>query len=97
VKSIAKLKIVALILRDKSRDLFDFGAILKYNVLTESEIIEVFSRIENKIKSIYDIINFIKSKKEPKDNESVYLDETHRVDLTFEEIKKEVINRLSKE
>jgi len=95
VKSVAKLKIVALIMRDKSRDLFDFGAILKYNILTQNEIIRLFSKVESKIKSTYDIINFIKSKKEPIDDESVYLDETHRIDLTFEEIKKEVIDKLS--
>jgi len=96
VKSIAKLKLVALIMRDKSRDLFDFGAILEHKVLSTSEIIDLFSKIENKIKSTYDIINFIKSKKESKADESVYLSETHRVDLSFEEIKKEVIDKLSK-
>lgn len=81
-------------MRDKSRDLFDFGAILEHDVLTQNEIIELFSKVEIKIKSTYDIIDFIKSKKEPTDDESVYLDETHRIDLTFEEIKKEVIDKL---
>ena len=97
LKSVAKLKLVALIMREKSRDLFDFGAILKYDVLSENEIIELFSKVESKIKSVYDIISFIKSKKEPMDDETVYLDETHRVDLSFEDIKKEVIDKLSKE
>jgi len=32
LKSIAKLKIVALLMRDKSRDLFDFRAILENNI-----------------------------------------------------------------
>ena len=96
VKSIAKLKLVALIKRDKSRDLFDFGAILKYDVLSIDEIIELFSKVENSIQSTYDIINFIKSKKEPMDDEAVYLDETYRIDLTYEEIKKEVIDKLPK-
>jgi len=96
LKSIAKLKLVALIMRDKSRDLFDFGAILKHDVLTENEILDSFSKIESKIKSTYDIIKFIKSKKESMDDESVYLDEIHKVDLSFEEIKKEVIDKLSK-
>ena len=97
LKSIAKLKLVALIMRDKSRDIFDFGAILEYNVLSLDEIIELFSKVESKIKSVYDIINFIKLKQEPMDDEAVYLDETHRIDLTFEEIKKEVISKLSQE
>jgi len=96
LKSVAKLKLVALIMREKSRDLFDFGAILENDVLNENETIELFSKIESKIKSTYDIINFIKSKKESMDDEAVYLDETHRVDLTFEEIKKDVINKLNK-
>lgn len=39
VKSVAKLKIVALIMRDKSRDVFDFGAILEHKVLSKDEII----------------------------------------------------------
>ena len=96
LKSIAKLKLVALIMRDKSRDLFDFGAILEHKALSINEIVELFSKLESKTKSTYDIINFIKSKKEPMDDESVYLDETHRVDLSFEDIKKEVIAKLSK-
>ncbi len=94
LKSIAKLKLVALIMRDKSRDLFDFSAILKYDVLNEKEMIELFSKVESKIKSTYDIIDFINSKQEPIDDEAVYLDEIHRVDLTFDEIKKEVIDKL---
>jgi predicted nucleotidyltransferase component of viral defense system len=94
VKSVAKLKIVALIMRDKSRDLFDFGAILEHAVLSKDEIVNLFSKVDNKIGSIGDIINFIKSKKEPKDDEAVYLSETDRIDLSFEEIKEQVIGNL---
>lgn len=96
LKSVTKLKLVALIMRDKSRDLYDFGAILEYNVLSKNEIIELFSKLNSNITSIYDIVNFIKLKKEPLDDEAVYLDETQRVDLTFEEIKNDVIDKLSK-
>jgi len=96
LKSIAKLKLVALIMRDKSRDLFDFSSILENNVLNLDEVIELFNKVDNKINSRNDIINFIKSKQEPKDDEAVYFDETHRVDLTYEEIKKGVISKLSK-
>jgi predicted nucleotidyltransferase component of viral defense system len=94
VKSVAKLKIVALIMRDKSRDLFDFGAIIDHNVLSKDEIIDLFSKIDNKITSINNIIDFIKLKKESKDDESVYLNETDRIDLNFQEIKEQVINSL---
>ena len=96
LQSVAKLKLVALVMREKSRDLFDFSSILEHDVLSEQEILELFSKVDSKIKSTSDIINFIRSKKEPIDDESVYLDETHRVDLSFEEIKKDVIDKLSK-
>ena len=94
VKSISKLKLVAFIMRNKSRDLFDFGAILEHRILNQGEILKLFNKVNNKIKDISDVIEFIKSKKEPLDDESVYLSETNRINLTFEEIKKEVINSL---
>jgi predicted nucleotidyltransferase component of viral defense system len=94
LKSIAKLKLVALIMRNKSRDLFDFGSLIEHNVLSINEIIDLFSKINNKIKSLDDLIDFIKSKKEPKDDESVYLNEKDRINLSFEEIKEQVITKL---
>ena len=94
VKSVAKLKLVALIMRDKSRDLFDFGAILEHNILSIDEIIDLFSKVDSKITSTNDIINFIALKKEPKDDEAVYLSESDRMDLNFEQIKEQVIENL---
>jgi predicted nucleotidyltransferase component of viral defense system len=94
VKSVAKLKLVALIMREKSRDLFYFGAILEHNVLSNDEIINLFSKVDDKITSTNDIINFIKSKNEPKDDESVYLSERNRIDLTFDEIKQQIIKKI---
>lgn len=94
LKSVTKLKLVALIMRDKSRDLYDFGAILEHDVLSTNDIVDLFSKVDSKITSTNDIINFIKSKKEPQDDEMVYLSETDRIDLTFEEIKKQVISKL---
>ena len=97
IKSVAKLKIVALIMRNKSRDLFDFGSILENKVLSQNEILELFTKIDNKIKSTNDIINFIKAKKEPIDDEAVYLNENNKINLSFEEIKNQVINILTNE
>jgi predicted nucleotidyltransferase component of viral defense system len=94
IKSVAKLKIVALIMRNKSRDLFDFGSILKHGVLSIDEIVSLFSKVNSKITSIPDIINFIKSKKESNDDEAVYLNEKDRIDLSFEEIKNQTIECL---
>ena len=95
LKSIAKLKIVALIMRDKSRDLFDFGAILENGIFNKDELIDIFSKVDSRLASIDAIIDFIKSKKEHKDDEAVYLNENNRINLSFEEIKERVIVKLS--
>lgn len=94
VKSVAKLKIVALIMRNKSRDLFDFGSILEHSVLSNNELLELFSKVDKKFTSMDDIIGFISEKEEPKEDEAVYLSESNRVDLSFEEIKQQVIKNL---
>ncbi len=94
LQSISKLKIVALILRDKSRDLFDFGSILEHKILMKNEIVELFSKVDSKITSLNHIVKFINSKLEPKDDEAVYLSETQRVDLSFDEIKSKVVDFL---
>jgi hypothetical protein len=96
LKSVAKLKIVALILRDKSRDLFDFGAILENDIFNKDELVNIFSQVDSKMISVDDIVNFIKTKTEPKDDEAVYLSEHNRIDLSFEEIRNRVVNKLSK-
>jgi hypothetical protein len=57
-------------------------------------LVNIFSQVDNKIISVDDIINFIKTKIESKDDEAVYLSEHNRIDLSFEEIKNRVINQL---
>ena len=91
LKSISKLKIVALVMRKKSRDLFDFGSILKYGVFSTNELIDLFLKIDKNINSMEAIIEFIISKKELKDDEAVYLSETEKINFTFTEIKEKVI------
>ncbi len=93
VKTIAKLKIVALLQREKSRDLFDFGSMCEHQILSLGEILELTNKIKN-INTKEDLIKFIKLKQEPKDDEAVYLDETNRLDLSFDEIKKQVLLQL---
>lgn len=94
VKSIAKLKLVALLQREKSRDLFDFGTILENNILTIGEIIDIASQV-NGIKTPLELSNYIEQKKEPIDDESVYLSEGSGVNLTFNDIKIETLKRLN--
>ncbi len=81
-------------MREKSRDLFDFGAILENDIFNKDELVNIFSQVDSKIILVDDIINFIKTKTESKDDEAVYLSENDRVDLSFEEIKQNVIKKL---
>lgn len=95
LKSIAKLKIVALFQREKARDLFDFGSIIENEILTSDEIISISSELKN-LSSKVEIIDFLSKKKESKDDESVYLNEKNRLNLSFAEIKEKTIKLLSK-
>jgi predicted nucleotidyltransferase component of viral defense system len=90
VKSIAKLKLIALLLRNKSRDLFDFKIILDKKLLTTSELVYICTQTK-KINSLALLYTFIEKKSEPKDDESVYLDENRPINLSFDEIKKETL------
>ncbi|MCW8895021.1 nucleotidyl transferase AbiEii/AbiGii toxin family protein [Sulfurimonas sp.] len=96
LKSIAKLKIVALFSRDKSRDLFDFGAILDNNVLSIDEILEIAKKL-TQLETKESLVEFIDTKVQPLNDETVYLDEKEQSHLSFNEIKTRVlqlINRL---
>ena len=94
LKLIVKLKLVALFQRDKSRDLFDFGSILDNDIMTINEILYIAKESKN-INSKENLINFISNKKEAKNDEAVYLDESNRLDLSFEDIKQQVLNKLN--
>jgi predicted nucleotidyltransferase component of viral defense system len=95
LKSIAKLKIVALLQREKVRDLFDFSSIIENKILTLDEIISISSELKN-LSSKVEFIDFLSKKKESKDDESVYLNEIDRLNLSFDEIKEKTIKLLSK-
>ena len=90
VKSIAKLKLIALLLRNKSRDLFDFKIVLEKRLLSSDEIMYICSQTK-KIEILSQLYTFIEEKSEPKDDESVYLDENKPINLSFDEIKKETL------
>ena len=94
LKLIVSLKLVALLQRDKARDLFDFGSILDNDIMTINEILYIAKESKN-INSKENLINFISNKKEAKNDEAVYLDETNRLDLSFEDIKQQVLNKLN--
>jgi hypothetical protein len=92
VKSIAKLKLIALLSRNKSRDLFDFKVILEENILSTDEILDIVSRTKYKINTLESLYTFIEKKEEPKDDEVVYLDEDKPINLNFNEIKADILN-----
>jgi predicted nucleotidyltransferase component of viral defense system len=94
LKLIVKLKLVALFQRDKARDLFDFGSILDNNIMSINEILYIAKESKN-INSKENLINFISNKKEAKNDEAVYLDESNRLDLSFEDIKQQVLSKLN--
>ncbi|MBA1420534.1 MAG: nucleotidyl transferase AbiEii/AbiGii toxin family protein [Epsilonproteobacteria bacterium] len=94
VKSIAKLKLIALLSRNKSRDLFDFKVILEKNVLSIEEILDITSQTKHKITTLEGLYTFIKKIEEPKDDEVVYLDEDRPINLDFVDIKAETLNTI---
>jgi predicted nucleotidyltransferase component of viral defense system len=95
LKQIAKLKVIAFFQRDKIRDLFDFGAILENKIVSFQDILQISKELKN-ISSEKQLIKFILDKKEEKDDENVYLDEQSIIDLSFLEIKKEVLKKIEK-
>ncbi|MDF1879036.1 nucleotidyl transferase AbiEii/AbiGii toxin family protein [Sulfurimonas sp. SAG-AH-194-C20] len=95
LKSIAKLKIVALFSREKSRDLFDFGAILDNDVLSIDEVLEIAKKLTI-IDSKESLIKYISSKKEALHDERVYLDEKTQANLSFRDIQSQVLNSISR-
>ena len=87
VKSISKLKLIALLSRNKSRDLFDFKVMLEENILTADEILEITIQTKYQLETMDSLYTFIENIEEPKDDEVVYLDEEQPINLSFEEIK----------
>lgn len=94
VQSIAKLKLIALLSRNKSRDLFDFKVILEKNVLSIEEILDIASQTKYKITTLESLYTYIEKVEEPKDDEVVYLDEEKPINLDFDNIKAETLNAI---
>jgi len=94
VKVIAKLKLIALLSRNKSRDLFDFKIILEENILTIPEILEITIQTKYRLETIVSFYKFIENLEEPKDDEVVYLDEDEPINLSFYEIKESTLKAL---
>jgi len=94
IKSIAKLKLIALLSRNKSRDLYDFKVILEKNVLTEQEILDILIEAKPNLKTLKELHSFIETLEIPNDDETVYLNEKNPINLTFEEIKVDTLTMI---
>jgi predicted nucleotidyltransferase component of viral defense system len=95
LKSIAKLKIVALFSREKSRDLFDFGAILDNDILTMDEILVLAKKL-TKAETKESLIKYINTKVQSLNDETVYLDEKEQSHLSFDEIQRRVLQSINR-
>lgn len=95
LSSIAKLKLIALLNRKKSRDLFDFKIMLQKNTLTRDQILGIASKTIREIDSFSMLYDFIEKMKVAEDDEIVYLDEKDPKPLNWDEIHKEVLSLLS--
>lgn len=95
LKSIAKLKLAALLNRKKSRDLFDFKILLERKVLTKDEILKVASGTVRDIHSFSAFCAFMKQMQRSEDDEIVYLDEKNPMPLEWNTIHQQVLSLLS--
>ncbi|MCF6206754.1 MAG: nucleotidyl transferase AbiEii/AbiGii toxin family protein [Sulfurovum sp.] len=93
--SIAKLKLIALLNRKKSRDLFDFKTMLEKDTLTKEQILDTALKSVKKIDSFLSFYDFIEKMQVAKDDEIVYLDEKDPKPLNWDEIHKEVLSLLA--
>ena len=95
LQSIAKLKLIALLNRKKSRDLFDFQIILEKHILTKEDILEIGVNTVKEINSFRTFCDFIAKMQVAQDDEIVYLDEYKPKPLKWDEIQKRVLSLLS--
>lgn len=91
LSAIAKLKLVALLNRRKSRDLYDFSVVLQTRTLTRKQILEVASKTVKEIDSIEALYGFIQNMHVAEDDEIVYLDEHDPQPLDWDIIHKKVL------
>jgi len=94
LKSISKLKVLALLNRVKARDIYDVNEIIKSNILELNEMLSL-SKEAKGISTSQELINFIAVMQEKDDDEIVYLDEKFPVAVSFEELQKRLIENIA--
>ena len=94
LKSISKLKLLALLNRVKSRDIYDVNKILEADILSLDEILSFCMEVK-KISTSKELIDFINEMQEKDDDEIVYLDEKSPVAISFKDLQKKLIENIN--
>lgn len=94
LKTISKLKFLALLNRVKARDIYDVNEIVKARILNLDELLPLCREVKD-ISSSQELTNFIRDMREKEDDEIVYLDENFPVALSFENLQNELIKSIS--
>ncbi len=85
LKTISKLKLLALLNRVKARDIFDINEIVNAKILNCDDILSITKEHKN-IAILQEFISFVENMKEKDDDEIVYLDEDSPVAISFKEL-----------
>jgi len=93
LKTISKLKLLALLNRVKARDIYDMNEIIKADILSLEEILSLSLKVKN-ISTSQEFINFISDMKEKDDDEIVYLNEKFPVAISFGDLQKRLIKNI---
>ncbi len=94
LKTISKLKLLALLNRVKARDIYDINEIVKANILNLDEMLSISIEVKN-ISTSQELINFISNMEEKDDDEIVYLDEKSPVAISFKDLQKRLIENIN--
>jgi len=94
LKSISKLKLLALLNRVKSRDIYDVNEILEADILSLDEILSFCMEVK-KISTSKEFIDFIDNMQEKDDDEIVYLDEQSPVAISFKDLQTKLIENIN--
>ncbi|PHR54515.1 MAG: hypothetical protein COA44_12845 [Arcobacter sp.] len=93
LKTISKLKLLALLNRVKARDIYDINEIIKANTLNLDEILSLSMEVKS-ISEPKELVNLIRDMEEKDDDEMVYLDESSPVAISFKNLQENLIQSI---
>jgi len=95
LKTIAKLKLLALLNRVKARDIYDANELIKAKILSLEDILTLSTEVKNLV-TVQDFLNFITNMQERDDDEIVYINEESPVAISLEELQNTLIENIIK-